>query len=123
MPKSPRISVLISPEDDAWLAGQAEEIGCDKATVVRMMIRRAVKSQRLWDGAVAPNPLALASPQPREAEGVDEATLEAILASRVAEAEEKGLTAAPELGTEEPVSNGVSFSLKSAPPRRAIDYR
>jgi hypothetical protein len=35
-----RIVVRISNDDDAWLSSESERIGCDKATLVRMMIRK-----------------------------------------------------------------------------------
>jgi hypothetical protein len=134
MTKPLRISVPISADDDAWLAGQADEIGCDKATVVRMMIRRAVKGVRRVLVAKVEPQAPLGPPMPvtgleyvdvPEEPAADPSTVEAILAARVREAEEKGLVAPVPQAEAAPsaAENGVSYSLRPAPRRQAIDYR
>ena len=54
MPKDFRVVVRLSAEDDAWLAAESERLGCDKATWVRMMIKREMRPQAMVAGGELP---------------------------------------------------------------------
>jgi hypothetical protein len=68
MPKDYRVVIRISAEDHAWLATESERIGCDMATWVRMMIKRAISGELETEPATVAPWLAPAPIRPFESQ-------------------------------------------------------
>jgi hypothetical protein len=94
MAKDTRIVIRLEADDKAWLHEQAEELGVDDATFVRMMIRQARRGGKV----VVAAPAVAASVAALADEGADEDQVEPeviddLVSARLAEAERTGQAA------------------------------
>lgn len=147
MTKPLGIRIVLSPELTAWVGIQAEDIGCDAATWIRMLVVAARKQERVpLPTPRVPAPASVSSDLQRPyAAGPDDissddtwrgpveeepageassADIAAIIEGKLAEAEAAGAMASPGQPVEmfssrppPPASSGTTRALRAPPPR------